>query len=274
MNMKKEIDWQADSRSFDRVAEIYDAYRPPYPEELVETILNKSGIPARGKILEIGSGTGKATLPFARRGYEILCIEPGENLAKVAQDNLRNWPEVYWEIATFQDWHVQEQSLDEFDLIISAQAFHWVPKPAGFIKAAKVLKKSGCLAIFWNMPGVNEGPLFDELQQVYRERAPEMDDVKNVEEVIRQREQELRDNGLFNHVKVYRFPWTRRYDTRQYLGLMNTFSNHLRMSETHFANLCQGVAEVVDRHGGVVDLHYQAVLYMAKVIKQSSHWIE
>ena len=179
--MKTEIDWQADGRSFDRVAEIYDIFRPGYPQELVDTILRKARLPDGGKILEIGSGTGKATLPFARRGCSILCIEPGENLARVAQKNLRDWPFVSWEIVTFQDW---QEPLEEFDLVISAQAFHWVPRPAGYIKAAKVLKRGASLAIFWNMRATNEEPVFEELEQVYRERAPDLDDNKSAEEVI------------------------------------------------------------------------------------------
>jgi SAM-dependent methyltransferase len=262
--MKTDIDRQADSHSFDRVADLYDAFRPGYPEELVETILRKSGLPAGGKILEIGSGTGKATLPFARRGYTILCIEPGRNLARAAQDNLREWPEVRWEIAAFQDW---QESPAEFDLVISAQAFHWVPKSAGFIKAANVLKAGGSLTLFWNMQILESDPMFEELQQVYRERAPGLDDGKSAEEVILQRGQELRTCDCFDNLEVYRFPWTRRYDTRQYLGLLNTYSDHLRMNETQRAHLFEGVAEVVERHGGVVDKPYQAVLYMAKVRK-------
>ncbi len=263
--MKTEIDWLADSRSFNRVAEIYDAFRPDYPQELVETILRKSGIPDGGKILEIGSGTGKATLPFARRGYSILCIEPGENLARVAQNNLRDWPLVKWEIATFQD---SPEVTEEFDLVISAQAFHWVPKPAGFIKAANALKKSGFLAIFWNLRGADEGLIFEELERVYRERAPDLgDDGKSVEEVIQEREQEISACGCFDTVEVSRFYWMKRYDIRQYLGLMNTFSDHLRMSETQFTDLCAGVAEVLEGYGGVIDKRYQAVLYMARVKK-------
>jgi SAM-dependent methyltransferase len=258
--MKKEIDWQADSRSFNRVAEIYDAFRPGYPEELVETILRRSPTLARGgKMLEIGSGTGKATLPFARRGYSILCIEPGENLARVAQDNLRDWPLVRWEITTFQDW---PETSEEFDLVISAQAFHWVPRPAGFVKAAKILKKGASLAIFWNMQGADKGPVDEELQQVYQNVAPELDDHKSAEEVILQREQELRDCDCFDDVELIRFPWTRHYDTRQYLGLLNTYSDHLRMSETQFIQLNEGVADVLERHGGGIDKPYQAVLYM------------
>ena len=262
--MKTKLDRQADSRSFNRVADLYDACRPGYPEKLVEAVLHKSGIPAGGKILEIGSGTGKATLPFARRGYAILCIEPGENLAKVAQDNLRQWPGVRWEIATFQDW---QEGPAQFDLIISGQAFHWVPRPAGLIKAAKVLKKSGYLAIFWNMQAENQGPVFEELAEVYRERAPELEDGKSSEDVILEREQELRACENFDKVEVLRFPWTRRFDTRQYLGLLNTYSDHLRMSEAQRAYLFEGVAKVVDRYGGVVEKPYNAVLYMAEVMK-------
>jgi SAM-dependent methyltransferase len=257
--MRIEIDWQTDSRSFDRVAEIYDAYRPEYPQELVEAVLQKSRIPEAGKILEIGSGTGKASLPFARRGYSLQCIEPGENLARVAQANLHGWPLVRWEIATFQDW---QERPEEFDLVISGQAFHWVPRPAGFVKAAKVLKKSGFLAIYWNMQGANQGPVFEELERVYRERAPQLDDHKSAEEVILQREQELRHCGCFEDVELLRFPWTRHYDTRQYLGLLNTYSDHLRMNETQRAYLAEGVAEVLERNGGGIDRPYQAVLYM------------
>jgi ubiquinone/menaquinone biosynthesis C-methylase UbiE len=257
--MKTEIDWLTDSRSFDGVAELYDTYRPDYPQELVETILRKAHLPQGGKILEIGSGTGKATLPFARRGYSILCIEPGANLARVAQKNLRDWPSVSWEIATFQDW---QERPDEFDLVISGQAFHWVPRPEGYFKAAKVLKKGASLAIFWNMQGVNLGPLEEELQQVYRERAPELDDHKSPEEVIQEREGELNACGCFDNVEVLRFPWTRHYDTRQYLGLLNTYSDHLRMSAAQHAYLAEGVADVLERHGGGIDKPYQAVLYM------------
>jgi len=38
-------------------------------------ILNLSGLPPDGKILEIGCGPGNATVSFARLGYSILGIE-------------------------------------------------------------------------------------------------------------------------------------------------------------------------------------------------------
>jgi SAM-dependent methyltransferase len=54
--------------TFDRVAPLYDEARPTYPEELFDDVVSLSGIPPGGRILEIGCGTGQATVLFARRG--------------------------------------------------------------------------------------------------------------------------------------------------------------------------------------------------------------
>ncbi|MBA3794479.1 MAG: methyltransferase domain-containing protein, partial [Rubrobacter sp.] len=71
--------------TFDGAAPLYDEVRPGYPEALFDDVASLSVIPSRGRILEIGCGTGQATVPLARRGYEILCVELGENLAAVAR---------------------------------------------------------------------------------------------------------------------------------------------------------------------------------------------
>src|ERR687893_552443 len=80
--------------TFDGAALLYDEVRPGYPEELFDDVVSLSGIPSGGRILEVGCGTGQATLPLARRGYNILCVELGENLAAVARRNLAAYPRV------------------------------------------------------------------------------------------------------------------------------------------------------------------------------------
>ena len=73
------------STLFNDVAELYDRARPGYPSEIIDAIVERSGIPERGRILEIGCGTGQITLPFAERGYTIVAIEPGDRTAAVYQ---------------------------------------------------------------------------------------------------------------------------------------------------------------------------------------------
>lgn len=255
-------DWRKDSASFDTVADLYDACRPGYPQELIESVISLTGIPAGGKILEIGSGTGKATLLFAKRGYEILCIEPGKNLAALAARNLKDYRGVTFEITRFEDW--QEKAAG-FELVVSAQAFHWVPKEIGYKKAAHALKSEGYLALFWNMYPGFQGQLRDELDEIYRGVFPSLSTPLNAnKETIQNRINEIGESGCFGRVIVRRFRWSMRYNTEQYIGLLNTHSDHLRLPDETRCLLFKNIAALIDRHGGSIQRPYLSVLYVAR----------
>ena len=253
--------WKKDSQSFDTVASLYDEFRPDYPEELVESIISLSGLPASGRILEIGSGTGKATRMFARRGYLIDCIEPGRNLAAVAAGNLQNYPGITFEAKRFED--SQDRS-SEFDLVISAQAFHWVSKETGYAKAARALKPGGTLALFWNMYPGFQRQIDTDLDKIYQAIAPGLDNPRTDSEVVTQeRRQDILQSGYFGPVTLERFPWSQAYATREYLGLLNTYSDHLRLLNATRQRLFEAIAGSIDAQGGLVKRNYVAVLYVA-----------
>lgn len=86
---------------FDEEALVYDEARPGYPKALFNDIVSFSHLPANGRILEIGCGTGEATVPMARRGYNILAIELGANMADVARRNLADYPQAHIYIGAF-----------------------------------------------------------------------------------------------------------------------------------------------------------------------------
>ena len=126
--------------TFDGAASLYDDVRPGYPEDLFDDVVSLSGIPSGGRILEIGCGTGQATVPFARRGYRILCIELGENMAAVARRNLEGYPQSEVRTGAFEEWTLQEKA---FDLAISATAFHWLDPAVAYPKVAGALETEG-----------------------------------------------------------------------------------------------------------------------------------
>ena len=78
----------------DQVAQLYDRARPGYPAALFDDIIYYAALPAGARILEVGCGTGQATLPLAQRGYAIDCLEPGAQMAAIARANLANFPNV------------------------------------------------------------------------------------------------------------------------------------------------------------------------------------
>jgi hypothetical protein len=71
-------------KKFSQSAEWYDEVRPEYPEALVQDVIRFSAIPVRGRILEICCGTGKAAEMFVARGYSMLCLEIGIDMAAIA----------------------------------------------------------------------------------------------------------------------------------------------------------------------------------------------
>lgn len=79
------------NESFDKMASLYDKIRPSYPEQLIEDIISKAQITSIARLLEIGAGTGKATVQFAEKGITIDCIEMGESLAEVLKFNCEGY---------------------------------------------------------------------------------------------------------------------------------------------------------------------------------------
>lgn len=67
---------------WDEVARTYDEARPSYPDQLIEDIIEKARLSPYDRLLEIGAGTGKATIMFVERGFRVHCIEPGPNPAE------------------------------------------------------------------------------------------------------------------------------------------------------------------------------------------------
>lgn len=256
------IDWKKESQRFDGVADLYETYRPSYPTELIDDVVQLSEIQPDGEIVEIGSGTGKATRLFAERGFSILCLEPGQNLIDVAKESLKSYPQVRFERARFEAWEAKQR---KFDLLISAQAFHWVPAEVRFVKAASVLKSQGHLALFWNMyPGI-DGEMGHDLDEIYHRQAPEIvrEDIP-LEKVIQDRAKSLHEDDRFEQVTVRTYPWRIRYETKTYLGLLNTYSDHLRLSEKRRKALFESIAALIDQHGGQIARPYLAVLYFAR----------
>jgi protein-L-isoaspartate O-methyltransferase len=75
-------------RTFDTAADLYEAARPSYPEELFNDLVALAELEPGSRLLEIGCATGKATRPLLERGFSVVCVEMGTQLAEKARGNL------------------------------------------------------------------------------------------------------------------------------------------------------------------------------------------
>lgn len=132
---------------WDEVAQVYEEIRPCYPDQLIQDIIDRAQLSANDRLLEIGAGTGKATLMFAEKGFQINCVEPGKNLADILVKKCSCYPNVSVDVASFEEWTPGESA--KFDLIFCAQAFDYLDSEVRYRKCHQLLKEGGHLALFW-----------------------------------------------------------------------------------------------------------------------------
>jgi SAM-dependent methyltransferase len=256
------------STTFDGDALLYDAVRPGYPEALFDDVVSLSGIPLRGRILEIGCGTGQATVPFARRGYRILCVELGENLAVVARRNLAAYPRVEVQSGDFEEWTLEAGT---FDLAVSATAFHWLDPAVAYPKVARALRPGGAGPLLERArPKRRERGLLRAAQRVYEREAPEIvkpDDYKGRPQPheLPDRTAEIEASGLFDGVIRRDYRWDETYDAEGHLSILNTYSGHRSLNDASRERLFIGIRDLIEReHGGRIVKGYLTTLYFVR----------
>ena len=194
-------------------------------------------------------------------------------MAALAARNLAAFPLVDIQTVTFEDWAV---AMGQYDLVLSATAFHWVSPEVRYVKAAQALAAGGWLALFWNMEDDDESVLGQRLQAVYDKHAPSSPEhpygtphpagrSKARALKIARRQEEIDQSGLFGSVSVLQFPWTQLYTTEQYLQLLETYSDHRVMPPEDKRELFGGIARVLTEGGGGRTKPYLTVLYLARM---------
>jgi len=261
--------WERDRErlggTFDRAADLYQRARPEYPPALYEQLLKVTQLRRGARLLEVGCATGKATIPLARRGFRITCIEPGRALAAAARRNLAAF-EVEVIEARFEDWSPRAES---FDMVFAATAWKWVDPGVRYRKAAEALRPCGYLA-FWSAGHVipDDGdPFFVEIQDVYDEigeglpadaslpRPGELDDERS----------EIEASGFFEVLDISQFDWETVYDADGYIDLLNTFSGHIAMQEWQRQRLYGEIRRhLAARPDGRLRRHWGGVLHIAQ----------
>ena len=151
---------------FGEVAELYDQRRPSYPETLVADVC-----PEPVDALEVGAGTGKATVLFAPRLRTLLALEPSAEMATVLERRFAAEGRVTVVRSDFESFAPADH---RFGLVFSAQAWHWVDAAHRASLAADVLEPGGVLAAFWNRPAWHPGPLREDLDAVLAAREPQL----------------------------------------------------------------------------------------------------
>ena len=255
-------------QTFDAAAGDYQGARPDYPSALYDTLIELTGVrPGADALCEVGSASGKATLPLARRGFAITCVELGEALAAEARRNLAGFERVTVVNAAFETWSPDPGTT--FGLVYAATAWHWIDPAVKYRKAASLLRPGGHLA-FWEAVHVIPGdadPFFGEIQDVYDEIGEGLPAswVTPTAETLPSFEAEIAATGLFADTVIRRFQWEIRYSAADYIRLLETFSGHIAMRPWQRDRLYGEIRRrLALRPDGLVRRHWGGALHVAR----------
>lgn len=256
-------------RTFDSVAPEYQGARPEYPEALYAELVSLTGVrPETDVLCEVGAASGKATLPLARLGFAITCVELGAALAAEARRNVAAFPKVTVVNADFETWQPASGG-ESFGLVFAATAWHWIDPSVKYRKAASLLRPGGHLA-FWEAVHVipaDGDPFFREIQDVYDEIGEGMPpgSVFAKPDTLADHAAEIAATGLFTDVTIRRFDWEITYTADSYLRLLDTFSGHIALAPWQRKRLYGEIRRRLgQRQDGLVRRHWGAALHVAR----------
>lgn len=266
--------------SFEQVPELYDRARPGYPAQVVDDLVALAELGGGARLVEIGCGTGQATLPLAERGFAVTCVELGERLAGHARRNLARFPRVDVVRADFETW---EPAQAGFDAVVAFGSFHWIAPELRYARSADLLREGGSLA-FVSMAHVlprDGDPFFRDVQADYEAvvppdpgwtpdafysppwRLPQPQALADhSDEVVRA---ELAASGRFHDVVARRYLWDAVYTADDYVAVLETYSHHRAFDAGTRERLLERIHDRIEaRPEPTVRKSYLGLLYVAK----------
>lgn len=247
---------------FDQVAVLYDEARPSYPEQLLDDVIHITNIAINDRLLEIGAGTGKATVQFARRGFSIHCVELGENLATMLKEKCSPYPGITVDIVPFENWEPQEEI--RFNLVYSAQAFHWLDPELKYQKCHDLLAPNGHLALFWYDDGEQQCGAWPEIKALLGRYIPDFNKSINSAGRIQAQKHELASSGYFRDIRVSKYFRDYRTSSDEYLKIISSHSGFMTLNEATKAELKREINSIITHYKGHVISRLIFTLYVAK----------
>ncbi|MCU1549571.1 MAG: putative enzyme [Glaciihabitans sp.] len=210
--------------SFDRAADVYERSRPEYPADAVDWLIP----PGAKTALDIGAGTGKLTRALAARGLDVIAVDPSPKML----DQLRSaLPDAIVHVGTAEDIPLADASVD---VVLAAQAWHWVDQDRALPSVARVLKPGGVLGLIWNI------------------RDESVPWVKRLTDVMHASNGEtfLADgplkHGPFGEIETAEFTWQREFTRDELLDLVRSRSYFITATADERSRILAGVNELLD----------------------------
>jgi SAM-dependent methyltransferase len=220
-------DIAARAASFACGASEYERLRPQFPSRLFDDLYSYAGGRMAGRILEVGAGTGRATVPLAGRGAVIDVVEPSADMLRVLGKRLQaealtDRAKVHQ--ATFEDADPSAR----YDVVVAAQSFHWTDPATRWTRLGSLLGSRGVAFLFWNgwhLDGTRHDA--EAIRAVYGAHGDGLvSDIDDHRSTIGWAEREIEADPTLALTGSASYQWGDALPIDDYLGLLSTTSQY------------------------------------------------
>jgi SAM-dependent methyltransferase len=232
---------------FDRAAEDYQRTRPVCPPRLFDDLIDLAGLEAGDRVIEIGCGTGQATVPLAERGLAVTAVELGAELAAIARRRLTGFPATEVVTCSFEDWQPQGAP---FDAAVAVNSLHWIDPQLRYSKPYELLRSGSAMAVAgcqWARPA-DAGRFWTDVQEDYRAVGFEGSPPPPPEKIGAQHFPP-ETGSLFEEVASLLYPFQVLYQAEDYLTNLATQSGTQALGEGRSAEFLARVRHRLESLG-------------------------
>jgi SAM-dependent methyltransferase len=228
--------------SFGKAAEQYERGRPAYPEAALDWLL-----PIKpGRVLDLGAGTGKLTRRIRDRHLDVVAVEPSVEMRLKLTESL---PDV-----TALDGCAEEIPLPDnaVDVVLVAQAWHWVDVERAVVEVARVLSPRGRLGLLWNVRDEREDWVAELGKIIHRGVTTDMNSDRP------------KVGGRFLPIDRYDVDWVDHLSPERLLDMVASRSSVITMAADERAKVLQDVRDLLVSHPALAGKQDIAMPYQTR----------
>ena len=243
-------------KRFSDRAEDYAKYRPSYPSEAIDCILEELEKASQLTAADIGAGTGISSQLLADRGVKVIAIEPNAAMIQEATPHSL----VQFQVGNAENTKLKDNSVD---IVTCFQSFHWFNPRLTLTEFARILKPKGAIALVWNERDTDGD---DEFTCKHDRIITQASQNNPIHSRLGGRSDSFIDS-LFSIVNHLTFPYQQALTQEQLIGLALSTSYIPKAGEVYrrlVSNLINLHHDIRDEHG-LVCLKYNTNVYLCSL---------
>ena len=246
---------------FTETVDDYIKYRPSYPKELLQLLIDQCGLTKNSTVADVGSGTGLLSKLLLDYGSSVYCVEPNQSMRVAAEEYLRSYPAFHSIDGTAEATLLENQSVD---IITVGTAFHWFELNKTKAEFRRILKIGGWVFLVWNVRNTDQSPMLRDYENLLLKYGTDYKD----SHAIKFDKTAVAEFFSPNEMKVCSFKNTQNFDWEGFKGRLFSTSYSLRPSDgPRYQQMIYALREVYDRYqkDGVVEFLYDTKVNYGRI---------